>query len=139
MNELLRHLLTSFAVMMVGLLGFYRQPSKLVKFAAGFAIGVILATAVANAHEPHRDPNAGSIPVYGRGPVVGYWRPTLQPVPTLFPHIFARYRRGYVYQPVDHHARHPQAMPSRNPQPQAMPPQYTPNDVSYTFDYQRDM
>lgn len=61
---------------------------------------IFLTPAALMAHEP-------SIPVYGRGPVIGHYRPALLPAPTLFPGVFRRYRRAWVYEPASHHPHQP--------------------------------
>lgn len=65
---------------------------------------IAFLVAHAKGDEPFRQPaaNDGSIPaVEWRPQVVGYYRPALVRSPSLFPRVFVRYRRAYVFEPLD--------------------------------------
>lgn len=97
------------------------RASTIVVAIAFVAAFVLLAVHAAHGQEPstrHDAPAAassippGSIPAIGYRPeVVGYYRPVLLRAPSLFPNVFIRYRRGFVFEPL----RPSPAMPTPPP------------------------
>lgn len=86
---------------------------------AAAILSVLILSRLAGGHEPPvHQPHAaspipaGSIPAIGYRPeVVGYYRPVLLRAPSLFPNVFIRYRRSFVFEPL-----HPSpAMPTPPP------------------------